>query len=292
MFSKINNITLLKNEPLRNHCSFKIGGNSKFFISAHDIDSLLDVLYTCKQHSIKHKIIGNGSNLLFDDLGFNGAIIKYNDTFKQIKHNKLYVSSGVNLSELISYTQQYNLGGFEFSIGVPAQLGGAVVNNLGAYNNEISTYIEYITILRKNQIIYLTKDDCNFCYHSSIFQNNKDIVLSAIFNLPFQDKGTTRCKALDFFNKRKNSQPLEFSNAGSIFKREENIVPAKLIDKAGLKGLTIGDAQVSIKHSGFIINLGNATSNQVLKLIEIIKNNIFEKYNIILHSEIEYIAYK
>lgn len=292
MFSQINNITLSKNEPLRNHCSFKIGGNAKFFISAPNIDALLDVLHKCKQHSIKYKIIGNGSNLLFDDMGYNGAIIKYDDNFKQIKHNKLFVSAGASLTELISYVQQYNLGGLEFSIGVPAQLGGAIVNNLGAYNNEISTYIEHITILRNKQIIYLTKDDCNFSYHSSILQNSKDIVLSAILNLPFQDKNITRTKALKFFTKRKNTQPLNLPNAGSIFRRKNNIIPAQLIDVAGLKGLTINDAQISTKHAGFIVNLGNAQSKDVLKLIEIIKNKIYEKYNIVLNLEIEYLPCK
>ena len=134
MFSKINNISQLKNEPLSNYCSLKVGGNAKFFISAHNIDALLDTLYICNQHSINNKIIGNGSNLLFDDLGYNGAIIKYDNNLIQIKNNLLQASAGCTISELLQFTQQHNLGGFEFATGVPAQLGGAITNNLGAYN--------------------------------------------------------------------------------------------------------------------------------------------------------------
>ena len=280
MFSKINNITCLKNESLKKHCSFKVGGNAKFFVSAHNIDALIDALYTCKQHAVPHKIVGNGSNMLYDD------------HFMQVKNDKLYASSGTNLNDLISYAQQYNLGGLEFTIGVPAQLGGAIVNNLGAYNHEISTYIEHITILRNKHIIYLSKDDCNFNYHSSIFQDSKDLVLSAIFNLPHQDKSITHTKILEYFTKRKNSQPLDKPNAGSVFKRIDTIIPAKLIDEAGLKGLTIGNAQISTQHSGFIVNLGNAKRKDILKIIEIIKNKIHEKYGTFLIMEIEYLPYK
>ena len=291
MFDKINNIKLLQNEPLSKHSSFNVGGNSKFLISAYTIDSLLDVLYYCKQHYIKHKVIGNGSNLLFDDLGFNGAIIKYENTYKQIKNNTLYVNCGISLSELIQFTIQQGLSGFEFCIGVPAMLGGAIYNNLGAYDNEISTHIDHVTVLRKNCIVYLSKDECDFKYHSSIFQKNNDIILASTFLLPPQDKNVIFKTASNFLLKRKTSQPLEFANAGSIFKREPAIIPAQLIDEAGLKGLQINDAQISTKHSGFIINLGNAKCNDILNLINLIKNKIYEKYNIILHEEIEYCPY-
>lgn len=291
MFSKINNITILKNEPLANHCSFKVGGKAKFFIMAHEIDSLLDVLHICNQHSINHKIIGGGSNILFDDLGFNGAIIFYDNDFKQIKDGKLQASSGCDLSRLIQYTKQFNLGGFEFSVGVPAKLGGAIVNNLGAYNQEISTYIDYVSVLKNNQILYLAKQDCNFNYHSSKLQNDNSIILGATFNLPFQNKIITQQKCIDFFSKRNNSQPLNFPNAGSIFRRTEHVIPAKLIDDLGLKGLRIGDAQVSTKHAGFIVNLGNAKSKEILNLIKIIKNKIHEKYYIELCLEIEHLPY-
>lgn len=291
MFSYIDNIAYLKNEPLNKHCSFQIGGNAKYFVSAHNIDALLDVLYICKQHSIKHKIIGNGSNLLFDDLGYNGVIIKYDDTFKQIKNNTLYASCGIDLSEIIQYSCQYNLCGLEFAIGVPAKLGGAIVNNLGAYNQDISQYLEYITILRNNHLVYLSKDECNFGYHSSIFQNSKDIVLTAIFNLPYQEKNVTQAKMVEYLNKRKLSQPLELPNAGSIFKRTANIIPAKLIDEAGLKGLCVNNVQISTKHAGFIVNLGGAKCKDVLTLIQIIKQKIYDTYNIDLSLEIEYVPY-
>lgn len=292
MFSKINNIIYLKNEPLSKHCSFKIGGNAKHFVSVRDIDALLDVLHICKQHSIKHKIIGGGSNILFDDLGYDGVIIKYYDSTINFKNGILQASSGCSLSQLIQYTQQFNLGGFEFAVGVPAQLGGAIVNNLCAYDQEVSTYIDRITILKNKQILYLTRNDCNFRYHSSNLQKQNVVVLGATFNLPRQDKVTTQQKASQHFSKRKNSQPLEYPNAGSIFKRTDNIIPARLIDELGLKGLQIGNAQISNKHAGFIINSGNAKCKEVLKLIEIIRDKIYEKYKTVLELEVEYLPYK
>ncbi|MFQ6723932.1 MAG: UDP-N-acetylmuramate dehydrogenase [Clostridia bacterium] len=291
MFSKIPNITYLSNEPLKNHCSFKIGGNARFFISTHTIDALLDTIHACNQHSIPYKILGGGSNILFDDLGYNGVIIKYDNKVKYFKENKLFASSGCSLAEIIQFCQQNNLSGFEFATGVPALLGGAIINNLGAYEQSISDYVEYITILKNNRIIYLNKDDCNFRYHFSNLQNQNLIILGAIFNMPSLDKEISKQKCIEYFSKRKTSQPLELPNAGSIFRRDKNILPAKLIDDLNLKGLTINQAQVSNKHCGFIVNLGNAKSKDVLRLIEIIKNKIYDNFKVNLSLEIEYLSY-
>ena len=286
MFSKINNITLKLNEPLSSHCSFKVGGNAKYFVSAHTVDALLDCLESCKKHSLPFKLIGGGSNILFDDLGYSGAIIQYDDNTKFIKNGLLHASSGGTLSELIQYCKNFDLGGLEFSVGVPAMLGGAIVNNLGAYNQEISSYIQYVTILNNNQILYLTNSDCKFNYHSSNLQNKKLIVLGATFDLPFQSSQITQTKMLQYFDKRINSQPLNLPNAGSVFKRTENIIPAKLIDEAGLKGLAIGGAQVSSKHAGFIVNTGNATASDIARLIDKIKTKVFAETGIVLEEEL------
>ena len=289
MFEKINHIKLLKNEPLSNHCSFKIGGNAKFFIKAQTIDSFIETIYSCQQHGLNYKIIGGGSNILFDDNGYNGAIIKLISERIIVKENVLKSDCGASISKLISTSIQSNLGGFEFAIGVPALLGGALVNNLGAYNQEISTYLTEIAIIRNKQLLFLKPQECNFKYHSSVFQNSKDILLSASFNLPNQNQETTQTNAKHLLNKRISTQPLQHANAGSIFKRTEAVIPAKLIDEAGLKGLSVGDAEISVKHSGFIINKGNATCKDVLKLIKIIKQKIYELYNVALELEIEYL---
>lgn len=291
MFSSVNNITFKINEPLSRHCSFKVGGNAKFFVIAHSIDALLDCLEICKKHSIKYQIIGGGSNILFDDLGYNGLIIKYDDNTILFKNDLLQASSGCTMTELIQYCKKFQLGGFEFTIGVPAMLGGAIVNNFGAYNQEISTYIKHITILKNNQIKYLSKEECNFNYHSSNLQNQKLIVLGATFSLPYQNIELTQKKMLQYINKRKDSQPLNLPNAGSIFKRTTDIIPAKLIDQAGLKGTTVGGAQISNKHSGFIVNIGNAKSKDIITLINLIKNKIYQKYSVDLINEIEYLSY-
>lgn len=289
MFKNIGNITLLKNEPLKEHCAFKVGGNAKFFVKALTVDSFIDSLYFCKQHNIKCRIIGGGSNILFDDKGFDGAIIQLVSERILIKDNILKADCGTSIAKLISATVQNNLCGFEYAIGVPALLGGALVNNLGAHDESIDKYLTEIAIIRNKQLLFLKPDECKFTYHSSSFQNSKDILLSATFNLPAQNADITRAKAQHLLNKRTISQPLQYPNAGSIFKRTENIIPAKLIDEAGLKGLSVNDAQVSVKHSGFIINKGQATSKDILQLIEIVKQKVYEKFNISLELEIEYI---
>ncbi len=292
MFSNIYNISYLKNEPLANHCTFKVGGNAKHFIFANNIESLLEVLEKCRQHSINHKIIGGGSNILFDDMGFNGAIIVYNNSLKQIDENLLYANSGCITNELISYCMQQSLGGLEFCAGIPTRLGGAIVNNFGAHNRQISDFVEQVTVLRNNRLAYLNFADCKFSYHSSVFQNSSDIILAAILKLPRQDKLTTQTNIINFINKRKISQPMEYPSAGSIFKRTENIIPAKLIDECGLKGFSINNAEISTKHAGFIINKGQASSKDIFTLIEIIKQKIYQKYNILLELEVEYLPYK
>ncbi len=291
MFSQINNITLLLDEPLSKHSSLKIGGNAKYFIQAHTIDALLDTIFKCTSHHLKCKIIGGGSNMLFDDKGYEGAIIQYTNNFKKFENGKFYASAGNGMSELIRFTSQHNLGGFEFAVGVPANLGGAIANNLGAYNQDISQHIEHITVLKNRQLIYLTKKECDFGYHSSIFQKNNYIILSAIFNLPNTNKYVIDTNVKSNLNKRLTSQPLNYPNAGSAFRRENNIIPAKLIDDLGLKGLSVGGAEISTKHAGFIINKGSASCKDVLVLIEIIKQKVYQSFNIVLTPEIEYLPF-
>ncbi len=291
MFKRINNITYLKDEPLRNLCTFQIGGNAKYIVLAHNIDALLDTINVCIQHNIKYKVIGNGSNILFDDLGYNGTIIKYVDSHKKIRDNALYASSGAYLSELVQYTSDNCLSGLEFAVGVPAQLGGALVNNLGAYNHDIGSLIQYVTVLRDKCIVYLNKSDCNFNYHTSIFQNNSDIILAAILTLSPSNTPSIKSKIQEYLIQRTSTQPLQYANAGSIFRRTDKIIPAKLIDELQLKGTRVGAAQISTKHAGFIVNLDGATCKDVLQLIDIIKSRVYEKYNINLELEIEYLPF-
>lgn len=291
MFKKINNITYFKNEPLRNFCSFKIGGNANHIVLAHNIDALLDSIYTCVKHDVKYKIIGGGSNILFDDLGYNGAIIKYVDNCKKIIDTSLYASSGNLLSDLAQYSLSNNFSGLEFTIGIPAQLGGSIVNNVGAYEHDIGSLIQYITVLRNEHIVYLNRDDCGFTYHSSALINNGDIILSAIINMSPSSKLEILSNSKKYLSSRTATQPLQYANAGSVFRRKNDIIPAKLIDDLNLKGLSIGGAQISTKHAGFIVNLGGATCKDVLELINIIRFKVYEKHNIILELEIEYLPF-
>ncbi len=290
MFSKIHNINIAKNEPLNHHCTFNIGGECDFFVQTKSTNSLIDVIYTCNQHNIPYKVIGNGSNLLFDDNGFKGVIIQYTNDTIQYKDKVLSVSSGADMSNVIQYCLNHDIGGFEFAIGIPCKIGGAIVNNLGAYNHSISDNLTTVTVLRNKHLVFLSKDDCGFDYHSSKI-HKKDIILSANFTPPKQDCEVTRFKAQQYINKRIISQPLKYPNAGSVFRRKDNLIPAKLIDNAGLKGLRVGNAQISVKHAGFIVNRGGAKCKDVLTLINLIKEDILTKYNQNLELEIEYLPY-
>lgn len=291
MLKNSKTLTLLKNESLAKYSNFKIGGNAKMLAICKNIDALLDCLAYAKQHCIKYKIIGGGTNILFDDLGFNGLIIKYEAERLEFANNTLSAEAGCKISKILQFGLVNDFGGYEFMCGVPTLLGGSIVNNFGAYEQSIGANILEVVVLRGSRILYLSPSKCKFEYHKSAFQNSKDIILSA--NLKTEHKSPMQISAeiIKYTKLRGKTQPISYPNCGSVFKRDNLTIPAKLIDEAGLKGVSVGDAEVSKIHSGFIINKGNATSGDVLKLINQIKQIIFEKYHIILREEIEFVSY-
>lgn len=300
MFKNIKNIIVKENFELSTISTIRIGGKAKYFIICKNISALKSTIKTCFKHNLDYKVIGGASNILFDDLGFYGVIIKLE--FKKLKRygRIIALSSDINLCSLINFCCQNNLSGLENFIGIPCTLGGAIHNNLGAFENEISNQIisvKYITIkisgknkLKiKNNHKKINKND--FCYRKTNFLTKNDIILSSKLKLNYLDKDSIILNLHNYFLKKSSSQPVECLSLGSIFKRGDFPPPALLIDKLGLKGYSIGNAEISKKHAGFIINKSNASSEDVKKLISTIKEKVKTKYGFTLEEEIEYLPF-
>lgn len=278
----------LVNEPMRNHTSLKIGGLTRILFLPKKISDVQSVINFCREQGIKFFLMGNGTNLLVDDNGFDGVIIKLNRDMSSVtvKDTEIEAESGIFLSRLAKIALANNLSGLEFASGIPGTLGGAICMNAGAYGNEIKNVFLSAQILHEGKIKTFT--DLKFGYRKSLIDENY-VVLSAKIKLQYGDHDEILHKMNEYAQKRKASQPLEFPNAGSTFKRANNISAGKLIMDAGLANYRVGDACVSKKHCGFIINLGRATSKDVLNLIEHVKSVVYNKFNIVLEPEIKFL---
>lgn len=294
-------IEIYHNKSLKDFCTFKIGGSAKLLFVVYSIRQLKFSIRYCLNNKLKFKVIGCGANLLFDDNGFDGAIIVNRCSRCFLISNRILVESGLSIVELINISANKGLSGIEFFAGIPSTLGGAIVNNLGAWNHEISSCVisvyGFFAKTNKNnkafKTVKLAKKLCGFSYRTSRFKD-KDFTNFIITKIKLKLKKSSKSLILDniktVLNKKCWSQPTDKPSAGSIFKRTD-VIPAKLIDDAGLKGTKIGDAEISTKHAGFIINLGKATSKDVKDLITHIQNKIYAKNSATLTREIEYVDF-
>ena len=291
-----NTLEILENEPLSKHSSLKIGGEAIFPKNKDEVISAIDA---AKRGNLKFRIVGNGSNLLFDDEGFDGAIIfTKNMSSAEYVHTAsgtfIRAECGKSLTELASETgKKHSLTGLEFAYGIPGTLGGAVYMNAGAYGGQMSDVVvetEYFDP-STNEIKVMNKEGHDFAYRHSIFEDHPEyVILSTLLEL--KEGNTEEIFALMNKNmsSRKEKQPLEYPNAGSTFKRPEgNLFAGKLIEDSGLKGYTVGGAQVSEKHAGFMVNRGGATCRDVLAVIEHTKKTVLEKFGVALECEVIYI---
>lgn len=286
---KTDDIEIYKNHCLKDFCTFKIGGIAKFIFIVKNIKILKKVVFFCKKRKIKYKIIGFGSNLLFDDNGYKGAIIVNKSSGFCFRKHCLYADSGCSLNEIISKCKTHNLSGIENLAGIPSSIGGALYNNCGANGTEIGDLVEHIDILDENLTFrQLNKNQLNFSYRDSTFKHKNYIILRVKLNLKFSTYEQINKNIILALQKKSSSQPLDLPSAGSIFKRS-TIIPAKIIDDLGLKGARIGDAEISTKHAGFIVNIGNATSEDVKSLISHIEKRVFKATNTVIEREIEYV---
>lgn len=292
-------LTNIKYEEQMNlHTSFKVGGIADIFIIANTINEIKDVLKISRENNIPLKVIGNGSNLLVKDKGFRGIILKINLQEISITQNEeseneclVKVQAGIPLGKLAQILCNNEIGGFEFASGIPGTIGGAIKMNAGAYGYEFKDIIQNVTYLNsENEIIKVQNNECNFSYRHSFFSENNSIILECTLKLYKEKKENIKQKLEENLQKRKEKQPIEYPSAGSTFKRGEDYITAKLIDECGLKGYTIGGAQISEKHAGFVINKNNATAEEIINLIEYTKEIVYQKTGKKIELEIEIIG--
>lgn len=294
-FIEENKIGKIKfNEELKNYNTYKMGGIAKYIIYPDNVDKLKLLIKYLKDNKINYKIIGNGSNLIFSSKEFDGAIIllnRLNDI--KLDNNIIYVEAGYSLIQLSNFAYLNSLSGLEFANAIPAKVGGAIYMNAGAYNKDMASVIKKVSFLDENlNIKELSKEELNFSYRHSIFQDKKYVIISAILELHKDNKN----KIFELMNDRKkrriNSQPLNYPSAGSVFRNpSKEIFSGKLIEDLNLKGYRIGGAMVSNKHANFIINYDNATGEDVYNLINYVKNQVKNKYNIDLKVEQEFVNF-
>lgn len=284
------------NESLELHTTFKVGGTCKYFITPKDLEELIDLLKYLKDNNIKYMILGNGSNTIFSSKEYDGVIINLgNFNSMEIEGTKIYVEAGYQLIKLSMDALNNSLSGLEFAAGIPGNVGGAIFMNAGAYKSDMSNLVETVTFLDENlELKTLDNKDLNFSYRKSLFQEHPEyIIISTVLNLEESIKEEIK----DLMDRRKerriSSQPLEYPSAGSVFRNpSEDVFAGKLIEDLGLKGYTIGGAQISEKHANFIINIGGATGEDIRALIKLIKSKVKEKYNIDLHVEQRFINFE
>ncbi|MFQ5964480.1 MAG: UDP-N-acetylmuramate dehydrogenase [Candidatus Scalinduaceae bacterium] len=274
---------------LQRYTSFKTGGVAEIFTEPRDISELKRVLQYCKNEQKKIFILGNGSNVLVNDNGIQGVVIYLGGTnFKNVKRNDNYVLSeaGTNLSQLIRKTSLWGLEGLELLVGIPGTVGGAVMMNAGGKYGSISETISSVTTMTfDGEIRNHNREDVDFTYRGCNL--TEQIVIEVKFVLKESIKEKILARMNNIYKEKKEKQPLSTFNAGCVFKNTHRFKAAELIDKAGLKGKNVGGAIVSEKHANFIVNVGNATSNDILELIKIVKETIKGKYNISLELEIK-----
>ncbi len=275
--------------PMSDHTSFKIGGPAKILTQPRQPEQIRETLNVCRDLNLPFYIIGNGSNLLVPDHGIDGVVVKISDAFDdaRIEGTKIIAKSGILLSRLANLAMNNDLGGLEFASGIPGTLGGAIFMNAGAYGGEMKDVVESVTILtQEGEIVTLENEACEFGYRSSAIQRCGSIVLEVTLNLESRSYADIKEVVDDLTVKRTSKQPLDLPSAGSTFKRPEGHYAGKLIDDAGLRGIRVGDAQVSEKHCGFVVNRGKATSAEVMELISLVQKVVKDKFDVTLEPEV------
>lgn len=287
------NVEFKLNEPMKNHTSFKIGGNAKIFVLPDSNEKCAETIKLCNKFKSEYIVIGKGSNLLVKDEGIDGIVICVSNSMSDIKlieENTIYCQAGASLASICNFALDNSLTGLEFAYGIPGNVGGAIAMNAGAYGGEMKDVVvscDYVD--DKGNIITIPKELLDFSYRRSFFSEKKFCIVAATLKLKKGDKEEIRNTMTQLLSRRKEKQPLEFSSAGSTFKRPAGSYASLLVDQCGLKGFSIGDAQVSEKHAGFVINRGNATCKDVLKLMDVVKNTVFEKTGYVLEPEVKLI---
>jgi len=276
------------------HSSFKVGGIAEIIIFPSTTEDIVSSIDTVKRNNIPFTVIGNGSNIVVSDDGYKGVIIKLCKNLNKIefRNNEVFCQAGALLSTIANKAAQNTLTGMEFAAGIPGTVGGAVAMNAGAYGGEMKNIVKYARCLdNEGNVITLLNSELQFGYRKSIIQKENYIVLDVVISLLSGDKASIINYMDELASKRREKQPLNMPSAGSVFKRPEGHYAGKLIQDCGLRGYSIGGAQISDKHCGFIVNTGTATANDIVNLIKHTQKTVYEKYGVILEQEVKLIGF-
>lgn len=300
--AKIGENNVLTSEPLSRHTTLRIGGPADYMLMPRTERDIASVLSVCRTCEIPYVLIGNGSNLLFDDRGYRGAVIRLTDNYSGITETDdpgtFYARAGTALSRVSSYACEHVLTGFEFASGIPGSVGGAVLMNAGAYEGEMAqctVRTRYIDVARLDAgnpdfVRERTAAEHDFSYRHSVYQTEQNVVLGAFFSLrPAESRDAVASRIRVLNSRRREKQPLEYPSAGSAFKRPAGDFAARLIELCGLRGYRVGDAMVSEKHCGFIVNVGRASCSDVLHVIEYVRERVLAQTGTLLEPEIKII---
>lgn len=284
---------VVSDEPMRKHTTFRIGGNADIFVRPESKEQIAEILRLCREQDVPYFILGNGSNLLVGDRGFRGVVINIMDNMNDIKVDGgiIKAQAGAMLIKVSRAARDNSLTGLEFASGIPGTIGGAIYMNAGAYGGEMKDVVTKVTAMDAEGEIYtFGTDELEFSYRHSVIQQRDLIVLDVTMKLAAGDQKIIDDRMSELAVARRTKQPLEYPSAGSTFKRPEGYFAGKLIMDAGLRGYRVGDAQVSEKHCGFVVNRGNATADDVIKLIDDVKAKVSEEYDVVLEPEVRMIG--
>lgn len=282
------NCKLIAEANLSEYTTFKFGGNCRALININSAESMAEILQYIRKNNIKYAVIGRGSNIIASDEGFDGVILHFGNDFSGISINGIYITaqSGAMLSSVCRKAQESGLSGMENLFGIPGTVGGALYMNAGAYGSEMKDIVVSAEYIDENgDIQMISSENMNLSYRHSIFAENNFIIISVTLNLRYGDCDAVKSAMNECMQKRIAKQPLEYASAGSTFKRPQGSYASMLIEQCGLKGLSVGGAEVSTKHSGFVINKGGATCADVLELCEKVRSIVKENTGYILELE-------
>ena len=284
------NIEYSENEPMKNHTTFKVGGNARLMVYPKSAQETAEIVKLCRERGIRLLAIGNGSNLLVSDSGINACVMCFGSDFSDIRlidEETVFAESGASLMKLCRFALDNGLSGLEFAYGIPGSCGGAAFMNAGAYGGEMKDVLYRCDHIDENgNIGYLEGEDMKLSYRHSAYYGNGCIITGLYLKLKKADKSDIKAKMDDLLQRRKDKQPLEYPSAGSTFKRPEGYFAGALIEECGLKGKTVGGAQVSEKHAGFVINKGGATCRDILELCDECAKTVMREKGVKLEMEI------
>lgn len=282
-----------RNEPMKNHTTFRIGGPADYYLCPHSAKEIQKVVEICREEKIPYFILGNGSNLLVSDKGYRGAVIQLWKNVSDIRVDGCLIEAkaGASLAKIAALALEEGLTGMEFAAGIPGTLGGAVVMNAGAYGGEMKDILKEALVMdEEGKILTLEKENLKLGYRTSIVKEKGYIVLAAVLELQPGNREDIRKLMEDLKQRRAEKQPLDMPSAGSTFKRPEGYFAGKLIMDAGLRGFSVGGAQISEKHCGFVVNTGEASASDVWNLIREVQKRVRENSGVELETEVKFLG--